>query len=34
MKMISSQKTFAKLVGASYIISINVKICFPKLGLK
>ena len=34
MKMISSQKTFAKLVGASHIISTSIKICFPKLGLK
>jgi len=34
MKMISSQKTFAKLVGVLHIISISIKICFLKLCLK
>jgi len=34
MKMISSQKMFAKLVGVLYIISISIKIHFLKLCLK
>jgi hypothetical protein len=34
MKMISSQRTFAKLVGVSHIISINIKICFPEVGFQ